>query len=269
MQARAVQSGVVAEIGTALPTIIMLGVAANGLAVRVAEGMGGGISLDLGIGAFQLLTLFVAVHLSLGSGEPGRPRFGLLVTLATLQMVLVPSSAVSWFALALYAGVHAASATGERRQGALLFLGLAAAALWSSVFLKAFAGPVTASEAFLVGKMLEVLRSDIVQTGNVVGNPEVHSLIVMTRCTTLDVLPAALVALVSVALFLGNLDRDRVWRAGVGLAGLLFAANLVRLCVMAWSAEAYTVAHGLVGANLSDGFQVVAVLVLGSWASRA
>ena len=269
LQTRAVQSGVVAEIGTALPTIIMLGAAANGLAVRVAEGMGGGLSLDLGIGPFQLLTLLVAAHLSLGSGEPGRPRFGLLVTVATLLMVLVPSSAVSWLALALYAAVHAAAATGERRQGVLLFLALAAAALWSSVLLKAFAGPVTASEAFLVGKLLQVLRPDVVQTGNVVGNPQVHSLIVMTRCTTLEILPAALVALVSVALFLGNLDRDRVWRAGMGLAGILFAANLVRLCVMAWSAEDYTVAHGLLGANLFDGFQVIVVLALGSWASRA
>lgn len=269
MQARAVQPGVAAEVGAALPTIIMLGAAANAFVVRVAEAMaGGGLPLDLGIGPFQLLTLFVAAHLSLGAGEPGRPKFGFLVTIATLLLVLVPSSAVSWFALALYAGVHAAAATGERRQGAMLFFALAAAALWSSVILKQLAGPVTASEAFLVGKLLGLVRADIVQSGNVVGNPQVHSLIVMTRCTTIDALPAALVSLAGVALFLGKPDRRRLWQAGALAGAILLVANLVRLCAMAWSPEAYAAAHGPLGANAFDGLQAIAILALGNWASR-
>jgi hypothetical protein len=37
---------------------------------------------------------------------------------------------------------------------------------------------------------------------------------------------------------------------------------------MAWSADAYALIHGPIGANVFDGALVVAVLALGNWASQ-
>lgn len=51
---------------------------------------------------------------------------------------------------------------------------------------------------------------------------------------------------------------------GVGL----FAANLVRLAAMAWSADAYAAVHGPLGASLFDAGQGLAVLALGNWVAK-
>ncbi|MCB1484669.1 MAG: hypothetical protein KDJ17_07240 [Hyphomicrobiaceae bacterium] len=270
MQARTTQAVLrTLPVGAAVPTLVMLGAVVNALAVRIPEAMAQGHGLlDAGIGPFLLVSLFVATRLCMGTGEVGRPRFALALDAVTVMLVLVPSSAVSWFALLIYAGCQAATSNGERRQGALMFLAIAATALWSSVVMKLIAGPVTTSEAFLLGKLLVGLRPDIVQTGNVIGDPEGHSLILMTRCTTLNALPSALVSLVGVALLLGRINRDRLWRSALMLSALLLGANLIRLGAMAWSADSYTMVHGPIGANVFDGFQALTVLALGNWLSR-
>lgn len=253
----------------AVPALVMVGAALNALVVRAVEAVATGTeTASLGVGPFQLVTLFVATRLAFGHGASGGRRFAAFLDAATLALVLVPSSAVSWLALAGYAGLRSIDANGERRQGALLFLALALASLWSSVVLKWIAAPVTAAEAFALGKLLALVRPDIVQTGNVVGNPDTHSLILMTRCTTADALPAALVALAAVALLVGRPDARSLIRAGAGLAIVLAAANAVRLAAMAWSAENYALVHGVLGANVYDALQVLAVLGFASRAAR-
>lgn len=152
-----------------LPTLVMAGACANALIVRLFEPQpDGSAALSFGIGPFQLITLCAAIKLSLSPGLPTRTLpvwFSVLV----LAMILVPASAVSWFALALYAGAQAWGTKGEQRTSALLFAAMALTALWSSVLLKWLAAPVTAFEASLVGHVLSLVRSDIVQTGNLVG----------------------------------------------------------------------------------------------------
>lgn len=247
----------------------MLGACANALVVRVVE-TGATAGLTLGLSPFQLAAIFVAAYLSF-SGYRSAYRPPIWLDAAILVLVLVPSSAVSWLALALYAGNLAWNAEGERRVGALLYLAIAVAALWSSVLLKWLAGPVTTAEAFLVHQLIAPWRPEIVQVGNVVGDPLAHSLIVMTRCTTADALPIAAIAVVSVALLLAGtapLDWGRVVRACAGLAAFAAITNLLRLAVMAWSAESYDLAHGPIGANVYDLLQTGAVLLLGNWASK-
>ena len=135
--------------------------------------------------------------------------------------------------------------------------------------LKAWAGPVTSAEAFFVGQLVALVRPGIVQSGNVIGNPEVHSLILMTACTTANGLPLALVALAAVGFFLGGCDRDRLIRSAGCLAVLYMSANIIRLGFMSLSGEAYALAHGPIGANIFDGLQSLAVVLLGNWASRS
>lgn len=258
------------QLSAIVPTVIMAGAALNALVVRGVESVAAGAwAPTFGISPFQLVALFVAARLSLGSGAAGRPRHAFVVDALALVLILVPSSALSWLALALYAGSHAVGATDERRLGALLFLALAIAALWSSVVLKWIAGPVTTAEAVMVGKLVSLLRPDITQTGNVIGNPDTHSLILMTRCTTADALPTAIVSLVGVALLLGRPSRGALCRAGAVLAAALLIANLLRLAAMTWSGEAYALVHGPIGSNIFDALEAIAVLGLGHWAANA
>lgn len=255
--------------------LVMIAAAANALVGTVMRHLAddAGASLTFGVSPFQLVALFVAAKLMLSSHARTEAEAGAHATLSwrealVLALILVPSSAVAWAALALYAGTHTLSSTGARRTGALLFLGAALAALWSSVVLKWLALPVTSAEAYVLGQFLQLVRADIVQVGNVVGNPDTHSLILMTRCTSADALPHAGIALVAVAHLLGTIDRRRLMHALLALVAIFACANLVRLGAMAWSAQAYAFMHGAIGANLFDAFQALLVLALGNWASE-
>lgn len=253
-----------------IPALVMAAAALNMLVVAVMTHVtsDAGASLTFGVSPFQLVALLVAMRLSLGAGENLRPS-PIWLDAVVLALVLVPSSAVSSAALALYAGYHAWHTTHERRLGTLLFLAMALASLWSSVLLKWLALPVTSAEAFVLAQALHIVRPDIVQMANIVGNPDTHSLILMTRCTTADALPQAAVALVAVALLLGEVNRSRLWQAFAVLLLAYGVANLLRLAGMAWSAEAYALVHGPIGANVFDMFQAALVLALGNWASSA
>ena len=164
-------------------------------------------------------------------------------------------------------GVHGYETSGV--QGALLFLAIAVASLWSSVILKWFALPVTTGEAFVLGQIMHLIRPDIIQVANVIGNPDTHSLILMTRCTTADALPHAAIGVAAVAYLLGDVRPERLRQALVMLAVIYVAANLVRLGGLAWSAESYALVHGPIGANAFDLFQAGLVLTLGNWAGSS
>jgi hypothetical protein len=261
-----------------LPAILLIGGCLNGFAVRIIETLttDGLNSLTLGLSPFELIALLVAAKLGLKPGTlPAGPvRLG-WCEIAALVVLVLPSSAASWAAVALYAVVHLVrSAHGgslgndrDQQTAALLFLALALCALWSSVALKALAGPVTSAEAFIVGQLVALVRPDIVQSGNVIGNPATHSLILMTACTTANGLPVALLALVAVTCLLGG-GSQRLPRAAISLALFYAVTNIVRLAIMSLSGDAYALAHGPIGANIFDGLQTLAVLVLGNWASR-
>jgi hypothetical protein len=253
-----------------LPALILLGGCLNGLAVRVIEEVGtnGFASLGLGLGPFQIIALVVAAKLVSAPSEAAAP-VPTWANILALALILVPSSAIAWGAVALYAALCASRTSGSRRTGVLLFLALALVSLWSSVALKWLAAPVTTAEATLVGLVLGLVRPDIAQDGNVIGNPDSHVLVLMTACTTADALPMAALATLAVALFLGGIDRQRLGQA-IAVLGLAYvAANTARLGAMAWSAEGYQLWHGPVGRNLFDGFEAILVLALGNWASRS
>ncbi|MDX2156770.1 MAG: hypothetical protein SFW09_09685 [Hyphomicrobiaceae bacterium] len=252
-----------------LPAAIMLGGSLNGLAVRIVEELAanGFTSLSLGIGPFQLIALLVAARLCL-SPDASEHRLPGWLHAAAVVLLLVPSSSFSWLVVALYAAAQACAASGRQRTGAAVFLAVALCAIWSSVALKWLAAPVTAAEAYVVGQLVGLVRPDIVQSGNVIGIPDQHNLVLMTACTTADALPWAALALVSVALLLGNPEPRRTFAAVAILAVAYALANAARLGAMSWSGDMYALIHGPIGRNVFDLLQTVAVLGLGSWASR-
>lgn len=260
-----------ARLSAHLPALVMAGACLNAFVVRAAEAWvaDGQLSLTFGISPFVLVTAFVATKLLLASpaGDDASAAMPWWLDAAALALILVPSSAVSWLALAGYALVVAQRSNGDRRVGAALFVALAASQLWSSILLKWLAGPVTLAEGSLLAAVVSLLRADIVQFGNVIGDPAGHSLVLMTRCTTSDALPAALVALAAIACLLGAPDRGRMMAAAVVLAVAVAITNLIRLSLMAWSADAYELVHGPIGANIYDGLHAGLVIALGHWAS--
>ncbi|MFV0298208.1 MAG: hypothetical protein ACK5JT_19050 [Hyphomicrobiaceae bacterium] len=252
----------------AVAVLLLLGGALNGLAVRVIDGIETDtLSITLGLSPFQLIAVGVAARLVI-VGQGQARRLPIAADVLALALILVPSSSVAWAGVGLYSAVAAMHWTGERRLGALLFLGLAVTSLWSSVLLKWLAAPVTGLEAWMVGQVIHIFRPDIVQSGNVIGNATEHSLVLMTACTTTDAFPIAALALVATVLLLGRVDGRRIGWALLMLGLIYFVGNGLRLIAMAWSGEDYAFWHGPIGRNVFDAAQIAVVLALGNWASR-
>mgnify|MGYP001814079411 FL=1 len=155
-------------------------------------------------------------------------------------LALVPSSAVSWGALALYAAYLVVKTKNAQRIGALLFAGLVATSLWSAVAMNWFAMPITSFEALMIANLLSFAISDVSWSGNVVGPTGGFKLIVLPACASADLVPEAILALASlVALFGGNYDR-RFLKLAVTTALLLALGNWLHLAVMAASAFGFT-----------------------------
>ncbi len=250
---------------TALLSVAIL----NGLAVRIIEALRDGVAGGIvpGVGPFELIAIFVGLSLLASSEQVTERAIGWREIL-TAGVLLVPSSAVAWLAVAAYAAAIAYDNTGDRRRGALILVGLALTALWSSVVLRLVAGPVTAFEASLVASLLGFFLDGLVRTGNVIGQPGGHHLVLLTACTSADALPRAVLAVWVVASFAGATRVKSVAGVAVVAAVLFVLANTVRLAVMSASTELYALAHGPTGASLFDLLQVGLVVTAGYWASR-
>ena len=243
-----------------LPLVILVGLTLNGLAVTVAGAFkdADGPSLLLGLSPFQLATVLAAVAL-IARGAQHLPRSAWAETFAVI-LALVPSSAVSWGALALYAAYLAFRTRDVQRIGALLFTGLAATSLWSAVAMNWLATPITSFEALMVANLMSFIVPDVSWSGNVVGPTGGFKLILLPACASADLVPKAILALAALlALFGGALDRRFLKLAAI-TAVLLVLGNWLRLAGMAISAEHYALIHGPVGANLFDLYQTFLIV---------
>ena len=248
---------------------LLAGACLNGFAVRVLEAwqLHGLDNPLLGISPFEILAVFVALRAILSAQDevPASlyPELGLGVAM------LWPSSVVAWFAIAAYALIKATAAAGQRRAGCLLLLAVAGCSIWSSLLLKWLAGPAAGLDAQAVGWLLAWVRGDIVVTGNVVGVPMGHNLIIMTACTSASGLAKAMLGLAGLMLLAGGAAPGRLWPA-LALAPMLsVAVNLMRLSLMASSSDLYQFTHGPIGANIFDATQTLLVVGLGLWAARS
>jgi len=253
-----------------LPAILLVGASLNGLAVRVLEAwqLHGFEQPLMGVSPFELLAIFVGAR-ALLQDTVVPERWFPFPELALGAAMLLPSSTAAWFAVAAYSVLRAWTADGERWTGFFVFAALAACSIWSSVLLKWWEGPASAFDAHAVFALLTWLRPDLVVTGNVVGVPEGHNLIILTACTSASGLPKALLGLGGLTLLANGFDRRRM---GLALAATLLlnpAVNLLRLSLMAWSSDLYLLIHGPVGANLFDLAQTAIVVCLGLWAAKS
>lgn len=268
MQTRSPASDFKIDIGAMAPVLLLLLAAANCFAVRIFEPATAGAPSGLawGVSPFELITVFVAA--SLMAQHPATPWQPGWRELATAALLVVPSSAVAWAALGAYATANAIATTGRRRTGALIFAGLAAAGLWASVGLKLLAAPVTAAETALVHQLASMFAPDLVRTGNVIGTPGAHHLVILTACSSAAAVPLAVLATMACGLLAGASASRRLLAAGC-VAGLLVAvANTARLALMSLSTDLYVFVHGGTGAAIYDLLQTGIVLASAYAASR-
>lgn len=253
---------------TLVRVLLLVGGALNGLAARMLESWyveGAGSSL-FGISPFEVIVLAVASFFALtGANEQPQNHQAKAIglpELLTAAALLIPSSAVAWAAVAFYAAVTMTRCEGRQRTAMILFLILALCALWSSLVLKFAGGYFTTFEAWVVGIALSTFMSGVLQSGNVVGVPDQHTLIVMTACSFADGLPRAILGLAAVMYFVGSFQlRQFIW-AAAAVSALFVIGNFIRLTLMATSAEWHALAHGPIGANVFDAAITLAVFAL-------
>jgi len=254
-------------LAVALALTILVGGALNGAAVHMADHLqpGAAGSMFFGLSPFALIVAGTAALRLVDHRDSLNGVFsavGLGVALAACVLIMTPSSAIAWCAVAGYGVWLAVTHTGPVRIGAALFAGLALAELWASVGLR-LAGPaVTATEADIVAWILAFWADGVVRVGNVVGVPDTFSLVVMSACTTADALPKALVALVAAMTFAGQPTVRSIGANTLVLAILFAALNSLRLALMATSQAWYELGHGPVGASVFDGAIVLAIFAL-------
>lgn len=254
----------------ALAVALLAGGCLNGFAARIVGTWpaGGMPSLPwFGLSPIELFAAFVAVSTLRSASDEPWPRPG-IAELLTLALVLLPSSTVSWLASGAYAAYGCFRFPRSARAGAALFVGLALTQLWAATILAWYTPEITAIEAKGVAAILSLLRDDIVQSANMVGQPDGHTLVILTACSALDALPRVLLGVVAVAAFMGQIDVRRCGFACMAAAAAVLVGNQIRLALMTWSAALYETVHGASGANAFDLLQVGLVLGLGLLASR-
>ena len=264
------RDGTRAETGNLLAALLLVGGSLNGLAVRVLESwqLHGLDSPFFGVSPFEVLAIVVGARAILATSADTSifyPWPEILLGAA----LLVPSSALAWFCVAAYGLTNAWQATGERRTGYLIFAALAGCSIWSSVLLKYWAGPASVLDARAVWSILSLIRADIEVTGNVVGVPTGHNLIIMTACTSASLLPKALLGLTALAVLAGGVKGNRLALGVAAVAAASIAINVLRLAIMASSADLYALVHGPIGANGFDLAQTLSVIGLGLWVTRS
>ena len=249
------------NLTTKLPAILLLAGALNGFAVRIAEQwqLNTGQAILMGISPFELIAIAVAASLYFETAKPTQPGFGAAEVLF-LASLMIPSSTASWMATAAYAFFHATRSASGERTASVLFVALALCSIWSSVIMKWIAVPVTTAEASILWHMLSVFRDDIHLSGNIIGIPGGHQVILMIACATVYGLPKAMLGLTAIALYLGPINVKHLIKSAVVVVAFYAFANLIRLCIMTWSDPAFQLAHGPMGANIFDA--VISFIVL-------
>jgi hypothetical protein len=221
-----------------------------------------------GISPFELITIGIAASLLMEPKPESRERgFGWTDGIAAAA-ILIPSSSFSWSVVAIYAACVALRPGARQRAGACLFAGLAVCALWTSVAAKWFSMAFTTLDAILVQKVLAILQDNIEQADNIVGRGDEFSIVIILTCATAYALPNLIVFLAAIAYGRGSVELRKLSRNILLFSVTFAAANVGRLTLMASSEAMYEFAHGPIGANIFDTFQIASVLLLSGGVHR-
>jgi hypothetical protein len=247
--------------------LLLIGGWLHGVAAGMAWSWRDGADSDLaqafGVSPMELMIAAIA---GLGLYRGAAERLG-LPALVFVLLLLVPSSLAAHGALILFGLWVAAGTTGPTRSSALLFAGLGACGLWGAL------GPQIAgdwplrADAILTRGLLQFIVPGIERTGNVLGVPGGHRIVILVGCSTASGLPLVLLGLAALSLRDGRLPRH-FGPAALGLAALYTTANLLRLTFLGVSADFYRLGHGPYGEMLFDALVVSMPLIIAGRLTR-
>lgn len=192
------------------------------------------------VGPLELLILAIAIAGTLQVPVAiglGRAAF------AAAAVLLLPSTLSAEAATLVFAVWAARQTQGQARAGVLLFAGLAACGLWWIVGERIIGAGMLNVDAMAVQAVLGSLVPDIERVGNVVGIANGHRIVVFAGCSTLNALPLIVLGVTALSLRQGRLTPT-FWRRVLAVSAIYAVANLLRLTLLATSAQLYHVGHG-------------------------
>ncbi len=234
-------------------------IAAHGWIDTLSNGFGSGWPVYLGL----------AGALSIGAQGFAKAAFSSLDWLFLPLYViglLVPSSAFSaacLLGLALAESRHR-HLPREWRSAMVIFAALGARELWVSSGMKAMSPVLLHIDASLTADILSLLGRHPVVDGNLVALEDGMTLAVLMTCSSFANISLAMLTWLVVTRWL------RPWFARIDYLAMALVAfgvitiNLARLTVMGLSPDLYLVAHGPIGATVSE-FAILTTTLLITW----
>ena len=231
-------------------------------------------ALAHGVNIVVVSATAVGVYLLRQSTGAAMTRWDWIVAIVVVFLLLVPHHAASWVAvsgLALYAMVR------DRRSAtavasASVFLAIAASSFWGPVLVQAFGSTLLALDAALAVAWLDAFGHGAVErVGNVIVASDQTRLVVLGGCASLPNLLYGLLCWTAITRLMRPTWHPDDVLALLAVAGLVLAANTLRLALVALSADTYEWVHSPVGDNIFNVSLLlfIAVIALHSTAPAA
>jgi exosortase/archaeosortase family protein len=140
---------------------------------------------------------------------------------------------------------------------------------WGHIIFDLFALPLLRAETAVVGTLVQAARAGTVWQGNVISGPSGFGIIVYSGCSSFHNLSLAMLCWLTVSRLRNQDWRSRDLLVGCVIGATMIACNVMRLCLMAWSADLYEYWHNGLGAQIFAVGASVLVLLLSLYGSRA
>jgi len=235
----------------------------NGIFERIAGAIEKGSIENAILGTFGISVLvwvacFIAVSLLLRQPPEPVTRNDLILGVAVIAAVLVPSAKVSWIALTVLGlyGLRCFEAASPARRAAFVILAVTVPMLWSRLVFAMLSDLILQADASLVSLIVGTGR-----VGNTVGFADNSGyLIILPACSSLADVSLAVLGW---ALFTQALTRrpslKDVWWC-LAACSAVIVINVTRIALIGLHPEHYELIHGAVGAGVASFLALVAIV---------
>lgn len=154
------------------------------------------------------------------------------------------------------------------RAAGTVFAALTIQEYWGHIVFDLFALPLLRAETAVVGALMHAARAGTVWQGNVITGPSGFGIILYSGCSSFHNLSLAMLCWLTVSKLRNQDWRSRDLIIGCVIGATMIACNVMRLCLMAWSADLYEYWHNGLGAQIFAVGASVLVLFLSLYGSR-
>jgi exosortase/archaeosortase family protein len=224
------------------------------------------------VSVFQIMAWYAIFRL-LGSRDPrpGANMRDILIALALCLPLFLPTTrTIKVLALgaAIFFWIRGRGDPKLRAAGVVLGA-LTIQEYWGHIIFDLFALPLLRAETAVVGTLVQAARAGTVWQGNVITGPSGFGIIVYSGCSSFHNLSLAMLCWLTVSRLRNQDWRSRDLLVGCVIGATMIACNVMRLCLMAWSADLYEYWHNGLGAQIFAVGASVLVLLLSLYGSRA